>query len=242
MIWIILGLSLLFMAIGFLINEKNAINLLAGYNTMSVEQRKNFDLHGYLTLFKKFHIFLGISFLVFGLILYFLGEETALVAFISIYPISAYLIFIFIGFRFDNNPKNLKRYASVIVVVVSLLLVVYMMFEGMKENELVFSDDNISIEGMYGDDILYAEIAVIKLVDQLPKIVKKSNGFAAGEVRKGYFKTDQDEKVKLILNGDQIPIIYIQKRDSTKLYFSSSSTDNLGLFQTLEKQIHVKKE
>jgi hypothetical protein len=242
MVWIIIFLSLLFIGIGFLINSKNAENLLAGYNTLSIEKRKNVDLHGYLRLFKKFHLFLGFSLMVFGLGLYLLGDETVLIFFITIYPILAYLIFIIMGMRFDKNPSDFKKYAGVLVLVISLILVIYMMIQGMKENELIISNNNISMEGMYGEHMAFEEIAEIKLVEGLPKITKKSNGFAVGVVRKGYFKTDEGEKVKLILNGDQVPLIYILKKDSTKLYFSSNTSDNQKLFQDLENELRSKNE
>ena len=40
MIYVIIGMSVLFVAIGFLVTERNAKYLLAGYNTMSEEERK----------------------------------------------------------------------------------------------------------------------------------------------------------------------------------------------------------
>jgi len=50
MIFIIILLSLLFIVIGFIVTENNAKSLLSGYNTMSEEDRKLFDLKSY-TLF-----------------------------------------------------------------------------------------------------------------------------------------------------------------------------------------------
>ena len=241
MVYVIIFLSLLFAGVGFLINANNAENLLAGYNTLSTEQRKNVDLHGYLRLFKKFHLFLGISVLVIGLGLYVLADESVLILFMTIYPILAYLIFIIIGFRFDQNPSDLKKYAGVLVLVISLILVIYMMMQGMKENELIILEDKISMEGMYGEQIAFKEIDEIKLVDRLPEITKKTNGFAVGAVRKGHFKTEGGEKVKLMLNGDQVPLIYIRKKDATVLYFSSNTADNQKLFQVLENELNSKR-
>ncbi|MGB5243180.1 MAG: DUF3784 domain-containing protein [Lutimonas sp.] len=242
MIWVVFALSLLFTGIGFLINSANADFLLAGYNTMSPEQRKNVDLPAYLKVFKKFHIFLGLSFLVLGLGLYFFAEETVLIAFITIYPILAYLVLIIYGFRFDKNPSGFKRIASVLVILVSLGLVIYLMFEGNQEHDLIITADSVQVKGMYGEQIYFDDIAAVKLLDQLPEISKKSNGFAMGSVRKGYFKTAGNEKVKLLLHGDQLPLIFIQKTDGNKFYFSSKSSDNRSLYQILEKQVKPKND
>ena len=45
----------LFIALsGYIVNEKNADVLLAGYNTMSKEEKNRFDLINYLKFFRKF--------------------------------------------------------------------------------------------------------------------------------------------------------------------------------------------
>lgn len=48
MIYVLIATSLIFVALGFLVTEKNAKYLLSGYNTLSKEERKKFD-------FKKIH-------------------------------------------------------------------------------------------------------------------------------------------------------------------------------------------
>ena len=72
MIYVILGLSLLFIGLGFLVTKENAKYLLAGYNTMSAEERKKVNLEKYIPFFRKFHIYLGISFGVFGALIHWL--------------------------------------------------------------------------------------------------------------------------------------------------------------------------
>lgn len=56
MIIVSILLAFIFIGIGFLISEKNAKYLLSGYNTMSEEDKKNFNLTEYLKFFRKFHI------------------------------------------------------------------------------------------------------------------------------------------------------------------------------------------
>lgn len=50
----ILFVSLIYLLVGFGINKKNANYLLAGYNTMSDEQKEKFDIDSYLEFFKRF--------------------------------------------------------------------------------------------------------------------------------------------------------------------------------------------
>ena len=46
--------SFLIALCGYIVNEKNADVLLAGYNTMSEDEKNRFDLINYLKFFRKF--------------------------------------------------------------------------------------------------------------------------------------------------------------------------------------------
>jgi hypothetical protein len=50
----VIFVSILYYAIGYFINKENAKYLLTGYNTMSDEERKKFDIENYLVFFKAF--------------------------------------------------------------------------------------------------------------------------------------------------------------------------------------------
>ena len=56
----VIFVDVVFLCLAFGINKKNAKYLLAGYNTMSMEQREKFDIEGFLIFFKKY--FLQVSF------------------------------------------------------------------------------------------------------------------------------------------------------------------------------------
>lgn len=62
MIYVITGISLLFVAIGLIVTKRNAKYLLSGYNIINEEDRKKVDSKAYIPYFRNFHIFLGISF------------------------------------------------------------------------------------------------------------------------------------------------------------------------------------
>lgn len=74
-------ICVLFIALAFILTENNAKYLLAGYNTMSPEERKKVDIKGLITYFKRFFIFLGVSLMIVGLTTgYYLSEKnTALI-------------------------------------------------------------------------------------------------------------------------------------------------------------------
>jgi len=107
----IIGISLT--AIGFVVTEKNAKYLLAGYNTVSNEDRGKFDLKSFLHEFKKFHIPLGISLLTIGLILTLLISESVAAVFLGVYPVVAYLYFLWkSNKKLSQNKKNVKLFTD----------------------------------------------------------------------------------------------------------------------------------
>lgn len=100
MIFVILFLGFLFLGIGFLLTVHNASSLLAGYNTMSEAERRSFDLEGYVPFFRRFHRWLGLSFLSGALLLHYFGDVDAAGVFVGVYPILAYIYFLWASRRF----------------------------------------------------------------------------------------------------------------------------------------------
>ncbi len=232
-------MSLLFVALGFFITEKNAKNLLAGYNTMSKADREKFDIKSYLSFFKKFHIFLGVSFLVISLgLIYFVSEKVGIL-FFAAYPILAYIYFGIVSrknFKSLNAKKN--TWATLILIGV-LLFVVVIFVDGLRENKLIFDEKEVEITGSYGETLEKSGIKNVELVEELPKISRRTNGFAVGSTRKGYFKTKDGEIIKLFLNSKQKPIVLITLKNGKKIYYSLENGKNKELANKLKEELKL---
>lgn len=239
MIYVIIGMGVLFVAIGFLVTERNARYLLAGYNTMSEEERKKVDLVAYLPFFRKFHLFLGFSYMILGVALDKFAGPGAAGIFMGVYPILAYMYFIWAGNKYYKGGGKTAgdNKIAMYVLLGALGFVLAILLSGRKESRLVVSQDGIKIEGMYGEALSPTEISTIKLVAQLPRITVKTNGFALGSIHKGYFKTSAGEIVKLILNSDARPCILVTKADGKKIFFSSRERPNEEIFDDIKKAL-----
>jgi len=235
MIYIIIGTGLLFVAIGCIVTDKNAKYLLSGYNTMSEEDRKRVDIKAYIPYFRKFHIFLGISLLVFGAALtYFIGKNVGGI-FMAVYPILAYIYFITTSSKYSKGLNTKWNKAGVIVLVGTLLFIIGLLGYGFKENKLIYDSNNIEFNGSYGETMAQSEIQSIELVGGLPEITSKTNGFALGTIKKGYFKTKNGEIVKLILNSDNMPIILFTMTDGRKIYYAAKNKSNEEIVDEIRK-------
>lgn len=231
MMFTLIGMSLLFIAIGFIVNEHNAKYLLSGYNTMSEEERKKVNIKAYIQYFRKFHLFLGISFLPIGTLLTYFIDENATGVFIGIYPILAYTFFIATSFKYFNSQKNK---IGVFILLGALILIIGFLGRDLQENKMLINSETIEFQGSYGEIVPLKTIKSIELVSDKPKITLRTNGFSLGSVKKGYFKTDKGEIVKLILNGDNKPYILLTKLDGKKIYYSAKEESNEKLFEEIK--------
>lgn len=228
-------LSAVFISMGFLVTKNNARYILSGYNTMSEQQRSLVDIDGYLRFFKQFHLFLGIS--VFALVI---GAGVVNANFAAVilgtYPLLAYSYFVIKGNKYFPDIKNRKIWTKVTVGILFLTTcgVGYLFFNGFKNSAILLEEDNLEITGMYGEKISRDEILDVKLVDALPTITMKSNGFAAGDFRKGYFKTKDRKTVKLFVNKKEKQILLLNTMEGD-IYYSSSEERPGDLLMRIEK-------
>jgi len=82
MFWGVIICDVTFIICAYMINEKNADMLLAGYNTMSKKEKESFDLKNYLIFFRKFFVNLTIySSLIFLTFFVALDETSAFIAY-----------------------------------------------------------------------------------------------------------------------------------------------------------------
>jgi hypothetical protein len=237
MLHVIIAMSLLFIAIGFIVTEKNAKYLLSGYNTMSDAARQQFNLKAYLTFFRKFHLFLGASLMLIGLSVNYIISENAGGLFIGIYPLAAYTYFAIVSSRYSKGIKTKTNRIGGIILAVTLLLVIGLLSYGYRENKLIVNTNAIEITGFYGETINSEEIKSIKIVENMPEIRYKSNGFALGTIRKGYFKTKEGSTLKLILNANNKPYLLITKTDGKKIYFSAKKTSAIELLDKIKNTL-----
>lgn len=236
----ILIISALFIAIAFIVNENNAKYLLSGYNTMSDVERQNFDIKSFIPYFRNFHIFLGITLLLFSLLIrYFVNSDWSGI-FFGIYPILAYVFFIWKSNQFTKNKSKKQIITTYVAMVVLLLLIIFVFYEfnnGLKDNEIIVSPKKIEITGDYGLEIKITDLKSVELVKQLPKISSKTNGFELEIIKKGYFRTESDEKVKLLINSKKTPIILLITNDNQRIYYSSKEKSNVELYNEVKRRI-----
>lgn len=227
MILITCILSLVFGSIAFLVNQDNAKYVLSGYNTMSESDRAKVDIGSYIKLFKRFHIFLGLSLLAGVLILTMINNNWASL-YLTTYPLIAYVYLVIVGGKSINNVSTAKKVASYVVCGILILIVSLITLQGLsdyKSSDLILTGNTLEINGSYGIKFNKQEIYKQELVNELPAISYKSNGFAAGDYAKGRFKTKDGNTVRLYVNKKVKPILLLHTKQGDTYY--SADTSNM---------------
>ena len=239
----ILILSTIFIAIAFFVNENNAKYLLSGYNTMSEVERQNFDIKSYIPYFRNFHIFLGVTLLIISLILlYFVNSDWSGI-FLGTYPILAYVFFIWKSDQFTKNKSRKQKvttYAAMSVLFLLFLVIIYEFKSSLKDNEILFDSKKIEITGAYGIEIKIGDLKSIELIKKLPEISSKTNGFALETIKKLNYRTEKDEKLKLLINSKKTPIILFITNDNQKIYYSSKDKSNEEIYNEVKRKVYHK--
>ena len=93
--WVVLFVDVIFILIAYLVNKNNAKYLLAGYNTMSKEERKKFDLENFLIFWKKFFVILTFASTLIFAISYLIFFEVVASVIWSVCLIFPWLIFLY---------------------------------------------------------------------------------------------------------------------------------------------------
>lgn len=104
--FVILGMGIFFVALAFILSENNARYLLSGYNTMSEEERRKFDISGYIPYFKKFHLFLGVSLALMGMPISYIYGDDAGGIFLAAYTLLGYTFFIVSSRKFMSGKRK----------------------------------------------------------------------------------------------------------------------------------------
>jgi hypothetical protein len=213
----IILMSALFAIVGLSVTKNNARYLLSGYNTMSEEEKADVDIENYIPYFRKFHLFLAGSFLIIGLVLNVYDASYAGM-FMAFFPLGVYVYFIIKSQKYYRKKKKSWTLVPVIILLIIIVFVGSIFFMGLREDKLVITGETLTLSGYYGKTLNRSDVQKIELSQTIPPVILKTNGFAVGSIKKGYFKTAEGEIVKLIVQSEHSPIIKITKNDGTKIF------------------------
>lgn len=199
--------------IGFLV--KYSPDLIAGYNTMPKEKKKNVDIEGLSTYICNGLIAIGLTIIIGYFLFKWLGFTTIANSMIMIVTIIGITLLVIKAQRFDHNEVK-KTKLTYIFPGLAFAFVIGLIVYGFIPSRIYFNNDSIQFSGMYGMEINISEIDNVTLVDHLPAIKMRTNGFSFGPVNKGFFNLDGYGKSRLLIHSDNPPYLIISTSNGEK--------------------------
>jgi hypothetical protein len=234
-LWYILSaLSLFYILIGRILTTKNAPYLLSGYNMLPPDEQKKVAIDGYVSFWRIFHLWLGLGHFFTGSLLFHLWSEDAADVFLGLCPLFAYLWFMGRSRRFMSGVQDSQARIAQYVLIACIFLVVGLMFVGHGSIPFEVQADVLRIEGIYGETLSRNSLSSVQLVDTLPHIKWKTNGFATGSAKKGYFRTRDGRTVKLMLNQAEAPYLLLTRCDGRQIYYACEGHNNRLLWAQID--------
>jgi hypothetical protein len=201
------------MGIGFLV--KSAPDLIAGYNTMSEDKKKNVDIKGLSNYLRNGLIVIGLTTIFGYFLLKWIGFSLLAHSMILVVPITGIAILVIRAQKFDHNKAKKTKLTALIFVLV-VLFVIGLMTYGLIPAKAHFDSDTVRFSGMYGLKMNISDIEQVELAYEIPAIKMRTNGFSFGTVKKGFFKIEGLGRSRLLIHSDQPPYLIISKKDGKK--------------------------
>ena len=196
---------------------------------MSEEERRNYNIRGFLKVFRLTLFLSGSGMLLAWYVLSRAGYANLANIMVIFLPLIIVVLIVIAGQQFYKG-KNIKRNKTHIRLTYGILgavsiFVILLLYYGMKDNKLEVSGNSITISGMYGERIPYASVTKVEITDHLPELAARTNGFAFNKHLKGNFRTKKGEVIKLFVNAGRHK--YLKISCSTTDYYWNSDTEDM---------------
>ncbi len=224
--WFYLILGVFFIAIGLAVHVCKWYFLIAGYNTMPREKKKNVNTEALGRLIGVYFYINGGVFIGMG-ILYALGLKPGMTPVTVFFGVTTVYMLVkaqkYDGNIFDENGKLRKGAEKQLalhigIVAIILIFVGVLMFFSSQATKVTFLEEGLQIHGMYGEVYAWDFIEDVILTEELPTIVMRTNGSAIGPNLKGYFRTEEFGSVKLFVNTQKPPFIYLHTSERITIF------------------------
>ena len=139
--------------------------------------------------------------------------------------------------KYEIKEKRKRSYIfSSLLAIGTIGFIVGLTFVGYKDFELMDYEDSFEITGMYGGEWKYAEIRHVELLEEMPEVTWKQNGFGLATMAKGQFKVKDFGSSLLFIHKGSPPYLFIET-DNDKIFINSKiPTITEGWYEILSKK------
>jgi hypothetical protein len=135
--------------------------------------------------------------------------------------------------------KKQFKLTAVIFIATFAIIAVGITYSSL-EATVTIDGGQVKVGGLYGESIPIADIEHVELIEHLPTITLRTNGYSLANVNKGYFRTDTKETVKLFIHSEESLYIRITRKSGKQIYFNSRESEKTK--EIYNKLIDAKQE
>jgi hypothetical protein len=127
--------------------------------------------------------------------------------------------------KYELNEKRNRSYIiSSIIGIGTVGFIGGLFYLGYQDFELKGHENSFDITGMYGDEWSYSEIKRVELLEEMPEVVLRQNGFGLATMSKGQFKVQSYRSSLLFIHKDSSPYLFIET-NSKKIFMNSKNPE-----------------
>ena len=231
-LWIFL--SLLLLGLAYAVHNKKQHGLLSGVSSYTDEEIREADENGYFRYMGRYLWVLAIIFtLTFPLILFGVPYGGEIFTFVLLAGTFGGAL---MGIK--KGIKRTRKRDAIIMTSVSVLTIGgtgYLFYTGNQETTVLIEESKIVIEDMYDDEIPYADIKELALVEELPEKMIKSSGFATETRLLGSFRSKAHGPVRAHVFRDNPPYIAIKTGEKYYLLNSKNADETKKWYKQIEE-------
>jgi hypothetical protein len=238
---IIMGWTLLIVGgLTYLIVKKKEYSLLSGYSNRPEEEKQYLKENGYIDKVGKYltYTFYLLA-LAFILTLFNVPYGTEV-------GFGLLTLFILGGLVYIQKfevPRKRKKYlwVSGSFSIVIILAIGILFFIGSMENDVNITENTFEITGMYGIEWELDEIIHVELMDVLPEVEYKANGFATSNILKGKFRLEEPYgRGLLFIEKGLKPYLFIEKEDNFVFLNRENAEETIQIYNELKQMLKEK--
>ncbi|HHV03386.1 MAG: DUF3784 domain-containing protein [Bacteroidales bacterium] len=227
--------GLLFIGLGFLV--KVFPGLIAGYNTMSPEKKKNVDIDGLSRYIRNGLIIMGVATMAGYLLFRWAGWTTLANMVILIVTLvgSAFLMISSNKFNLNREKNGISHY---VILGIILFLLAGTFLLGFITTKTQFNGDSIRFTGMYATEMKVSDIEKVELMDTIPAIRIRNNGFSLGPVHKGIYTLKNFGRCRLYINAGRGQYLIITDKTGFRTILRyKSNQDSRAIYDRISEML-----
>ncbi|MBP6868382.1 MAG: DUF3784 domain-containing protein [Bacteroidales bacterium] len=208
-----LFIGLFFILLGFLV--RYFPGMIAGYNTMPAEKKKNIDIDGLSRFLRNGLIIMGFAVIIGYLLFRWAGWTYMANMMLFIVAFTGAPVLMLASAKYDHNPGK-KSKSHFIILGILVIFVTGLLFMGFMTTKTQFSNDTLRFTGIYATEMNIPDIEKVELTDTIPAIRFKNNGFSLGTVHKGIFTLKDFGRCRLYINSGKGQYLIITEKTGFK--------------------------